>query len=147
MVYSYIAQLYWRELNNKLACDYLCIDVNINFSCVYTQLNYSVVEVNEDKIIDYDIQPFHLFHPADIKNGDQVYVIQHPRGGSLAFSSSESIVESVHVCVCACACVCVFMCVCACVRACVCVCMCVCVCVCACVCVRACVCVCVCVRV
>ena len=76
---------------------------------VHTQLDYSIVEVNDDKMIDYDIQPMHLSQPADIKSGDQVYVIQHPRGGSLAFSSSESIVQSEYMCifVCVCACVCV----------------------------------------
>ena len=73
-------------------------------------MDYSIVEVDDGKIVDYDIQPIHLSHPADIKNGDQVYVIQHPRGGSLAFSSSQSIVES--VCLCVCVCVCVYVCVC-----------------------------------
>ena len=38
-----------------------------------------------------DIDPIFMF-PTDIKTGDQVYVIQHPRGGDLAFSSSESTV-------------------------------------------------------
>ena len=101
-------------------------------------MDYSVVEVNEDKIKDYDIQPIHLSCAPDIKNGDQVYIIQHPRGGSLAFSSSESIVKCVcvlgacvlgacvlsvcvlsvcvlSVCVCVCVCVCVRVCVCVCV--------------------------------
>ena len=65
----------------------------------YSETIYSIIEVDDDKIIEYDIQPIHLSQPANIKNGDQVYVIQHPRGGSLAFSSSESTVnsESVHV--------------------------------------------------
>ena len=48
-------------------------------------------------MIDYDIQPIHLSQPANIKNGDQVYVVQHPRGKSLTFFSSESIVEGEYI--------------------------------------------------
>ena len=77
-------------------------------------MNYSILEVDDDKIIDHDIQPIHLSKPANIKNGDQVYVIQHPRGSSLAFYSSESIVESecmyVHMYMCIYF-MCVFVCV------------------------------------
>ena len=62
------------------------------------QQDYSIMEVDDNKIIEYDIQPIHLSQPANIKNGDQVYVIQHPRGGSLAFSSSDSTVKSECVC-------------------------------------------------
>ena len=67
---------------------------------ILLQLNYSVLEVDDDKIIDYDIQPIHLSQPADIKDGDKVYVVQHPRGRSLTFSSSESIVESEYIYMC-----------------------------------------------
>ena len=36
-----------------------------------------------------DIEPIYLMYLADIRTDDQVYVIQHPRGGKLAFSSSQ----------------------------------------------------------
>ena len=104
------------------------------YHLLLVQQDYSIIEVDDDKIIEYDIQPIHLSQPANIKNGDQVYVIQHPRGGSLAFSSSESTVNSecvhvytvcVHVYMCACVwCVCVYL-VCKCVFVCKCVCMCI----------------------
>ena len=74
------------------------------YHLLLVQRDYSIIEVDDDKIIEYDIQPIHLSQPANIKDGDQVYVIQHPRGGSLAFSSSESTVNSecvrVHMCAC-----------------------------------------------
>ena len=41
-----------------------------------------------------DIEPIRFMYPADIKSDDQVYVIQHPRGGKLAFSSSQCTVLS-----------------------------------------------------
>ena len=44
-------------------------------------------------IIDQDIQPIHLSKPPNLKTGDQIYVIQHPRGGQLTFSPSESVVD------------------------------------------------------
>jgi len=56
-------------------------------------MDYSIIEINDEKTNDLGIEPIFLTNPADIKNGDQVYVIQHPLGGRLAFSSSESIVE------------------------------------------------------
>ena len=61
---------------------------------ILLQLDYSIIEVDENKTDELDIQPIHLSKPADIKNDDQIYVIQHPRGGHLAFSSSESKVQS-----------------------------------------------------
>ena len=39
-----------------------------------------------------DIDPIQFMFPAEINTGDQVYVLQHPRGGDLAFSSSDSTV-------------------------------------------------------
>ena len=68
--------------------------------CAYVQLDYTLVEIDEDKLVDsktnksLDISPMQLIRPADIKEGDQIYVIQHPRGEQLAFSSSASIVLS-----------------------------------------------------
>ena len=64
----------------------------------YIQLDYTLVEIDEDKLVDsktnrsLDISPMQLIRPADIKEGDQIYVIQHPRGKQLAFLSSDSIV-------------------------------------------------------
>ena len=59
------------------------------------------MEISGSKLVDpttnkpLDINPFHMTRPTDInKEGDQIYVIQHPRGEPLAFSSSESIVRS-----------------------------------------------------
>ena len=60
-----------------------------------------MMEVDESKLVDpttnksLDINPFQMIRPADIHNeGDQIYVIQHPRGEQLAFSSSNSVVQS-----------------------------------------------------
>ncbi|XP_065911833.1 uncharacterized protein [Dysidea avara] len=62
-----------------------------------SKLDYTIIEIDESKMKEpetkkpLDIDPIFMF-PTDIKTGDQVYVIQHPRGGDLAFSSSESTV-------------------------------------------------------
>ena len=60
-----------------------------------------MLEINESKLVDpatnkpLDINPFQMTRPTDInKEGDQIYVIQHPRGERLAFSSSDSVVRS-----------------------------------------------------
>ena len=60
-----------------------------------------MMEVDESKLVDpttnksLDINPFQMIRPVDIhKEGDQIYVIQHPRGEQLAFSSSNSVVQS-----------------------------------------------------
>jgi len=55
-------------------------------------MDYGIIEINDEKMNDLDIEPIFLTKPADIKNGNQVYVIQHPLGGCLAISSSDSIV-------------------------------------------------------
>ena len=63
-------------------------------------MDYALVEIDEEKLVDprtkksLDVNPIHLTRPADIREGDQIYVIQHPRGEQLAFSSSDSIVLS-----------------------------------------------------
>lgn len=78
---------------------------------VHIQLDYSLIEIDENKLVDpktnksLDINSIQLIRPADIKGGDQIYVIQHPRGEQLAFSSSESVVISKTLCVCVRACV------------------------------------------
>ena len=60
-----------------------------------------MMEIDENKLVDpktkksLDINPFQMTRPTDInKEGDQIYVIQHPRGEQLAFSSSDSVVQS-----------------------------------------------------
>ena len=78
------------------------IETFVYIDCIhihtYIQLDYTLVEIDEDKLVDsktnrsLDISPMQLIRPADIKEGDQIYVIQHPRGEQLAFSSSDSIV-------------------------------------------------------
>ena len=68
--------------------------------CLHLQLDYSLIEIDDNKLVDpktnksLDINSIQLIRPADIKEGDQIYVLQHPRGEQLAFSSSESVVIS-----------------------------------------------------
>jgi len=64
-------------------------------------LDYTVIEIDENKMKEpgtnnpLDIDPIQFMFPAEINTGDQVYVFQHPRGGDLAFSSSDSTVLGV----------------------------------------------------
>lgn len=57
-----------------------------------------MIEIDENKLVDpktsssLDISPLQMIRPAAIKGGDQIYVIQHPRGEQLAFSASDSLV-------------------------------------------------------
>jgi len=59
-------------------------------------MDYSIIEINDEITNDLDIEPIFLTKPAEVTNGDQVYVIQHPLGGRLAISS-ESIVEGEYL--------------------------------------------------
>ncbi|XP_065900703.1 uncharacterized protein [Dysidea avara] len=60
-----------------------------------TELDYTIIEIDETKMKDpetgkrLDIEPIYLMYPADIRTDDQIYVIQHPRGGKLTFSPSQ----------------------------------------------------------
>ena len=71
-----------------------------SYAMVVLQLDYSVIEINENELKDpytntpLNINPLQLTSPVNIKDNDQVHVIQHPRGGELSLSSSESYVES-----------------------------------------------------
>jgi len=56
-------------------------------------MDYSIIEVNDERMNDLDIEPIFLTKPTDIKNGDHVYAIQHLLGVCLAISSTDSIVE------------------------------------------------------
>jgi len=49
-----------------------------------------MVEIQEGKLKELvNIEPITLEYPAPIKHGDQIYVIQHPRGRPAEFSSSN----------------------------------------------------------
>ena len=62
------------------------------------QLDYTVIEIDVDKVaasgVQIDSQSIDLNQPAAIKDKDQVYVVQHPCGKDLAFTSSDVEVSS-----------------------------------------------------
>ena len=67
---------------------------------IYMQLDFALIEVDDSKLVDpttkrsLDINSIQMIRPADVREGDQIYVIQHPRGEQIAFSSSDSVVLS-----------------------------------------------------
>ena len=67
---------------------------------MYVQLDFALIEVDDSKLVDprskrsLDIISIQMTRPANVREGDQIYVIQHPRGEQIAFSSSDSVVLS-----------------------------------------------------
>ena len=65
---------------------------------IHIQLDYTLIEIDENELVDkktnksLNIEPMQLMRPPNIKRGDHIYVLQHPRGDEFSFSSSESIV-------------------------------------------------------
>ena len=66
------------------------------FYSLYThpQLDFTIIRLNDANLVDMytnqllDINPINLSRPADIKNKDQIYVIQYPHNGNLSLSAS-----------------------------------------------------------
>ena len=71
------------------------------FAYILTQLDFTIVRLTDAKLKDtgtgqsLDINPIILSRPADIKNRDQIYVIQYPHGGNLSLSASSCCLKGI----------------------------------------------------
>ena len=69
----------------------------------HSQLDFTIVKLTDAKLKDVDtsqlldIEPINFSKPADIKNMDQIYVIQYPHNGSLSLSASSCCLKGMYV--------------------------------------------------
>ena len=71
------------------------------FVYTHTQLDFTIVRLTDAKLKDIDtgqsldINPIILSKPADIRNRDQIYVIQYPYSGNLSLSASSCCLKGI----------------------------------------------------